>query len=254
MFDQQFLLKEFFDFFLVFCRVLGIFSLMPFVSQREIPARIRLFISLGFAFLIMPAIDMRNHSIQELHFIALMKGMIIELIIGSFVGALARMISMLLDYVGHFLSDFMGLSSANSFNPNLPESTLLSNFFGVFGVIVFLSLDLHHLIFNAFVKTYSIFPMMKLLHYGEYSQSLIKVTAQTFQLSLQLVAPLLIVFLISQLTLGFLGRIIPQVQLFFITMPLQLWIGFIVLSMIASSILIHYGEFFQAQIRYFLKI
>lgn len=249
--DTHFLLKDFFDFFLVFCRVLGVFSLMPFVSQKEIPGRIRLFISLGFAFLMLPIIKIE--SSHEMHFSTLMKGMIVELIIGSFIGALTRMIAMLLDYVGHFLSDFMGLSSANSFNPNLPESTLLSNFFNVFGVILFLSLDLHHLIFSAFIKTYTLFPMMKLIHFGEYSKSLIQVVSQTFQVSLQLSAPLLIVFLISQLTLGFLGRIIPQVQLFFITMPLQLWIGFIVLSMIASSILVYYTEFFQSQIRFFLK-
>ncbi|MBA4249539.1 MAG: hypothetical protein C0432_02075 [Candidatus Puniceispirillum sp.] len=252
MMDQHFILKDFFDFFLVFCRVLGVFSLVPFLSQKEIPGRIRLFISLGFSFLILPLISVKSSS--DLHFILLMKEMIKELIIGSFIGAMSRLIAMILEYVGHFVSDFMGLSSANSFNPNLPESTLLSNVFNVFGVVIFLSLDLHHLILNAFVSTYVLFPMMSSIPFGEYSKSLIQIVAQTFQISLQLVAPLLIVFLISQLTLGFLGRIIPQVQLFFITMPLQLWIGFVVLSMIASSILTYYGDFFKSQIRYFLKI
>ena len=59
--------------------------------------------------------------------------------------------------------------------------------------------------------------------------------AQSFVIAMQLAAPFMVVGMLFYLGLGLLTRLMPQVQMFFIVMPIQIMLGFSVLALTLSA-------------------
>ena len=64
-----------------------------------------------------------------------------------------------------------------------------------------------------------------------------RVVADSFLLSFQIASPFILVAQIFVLGLGMLSRIMPQMQVFFVAMPLQIGIGLTVLAAVLPAVL-----------------
>ena len=59
-----------------------------------------------------------------------------------------------------------------------------------------------------------------------------RVIAMSFRIGIQLAAPFLVFGLLFNLGLGVLSRLMPQMQVFFIGMPLSILLGFLLLVLV----------------------
>jgi flagellar biosynthetic protein FliR len=177
-----------------------------------------------------------------------------ELMIGSFVGIVSRLLITILDITGTLISSQIGLSSATVMNPNMQGSTITSSQLTLFGIAVFLSLDLHHLIFAGLVQSYQLFPLGGVLQIGDMAQGFIQLFSRIFWFGVQLSLPIMIVFFVMQMAFGLLNRIIPQMQIFFISLPFQLWAGLFIFLISCGTILGHFGKMFENEFAQMLKM
>ena len=69
--------------------------------------------------------------------------------------------------------------------------------------------------------------------------------ADAFMLAVQIAAPLVAFGLIFYLGLGVLSRLMPQAQIFFIAMPLNIMIGFAILAITLGSASLVYLDRFE---------
>ena len=114
---------------------------------------------------------------------------------------------------------------------------LLGNFLGLLGVtLIFLS-DLHHLALAGIVRSYDLFGISDPIPVGDFTQFAIQSAAQAFRVAIQISAPFIVFGLIFYLGLGILSRLMPQLQIFMIAMPLNILGGFLLLAAMLTSLM-----------------
>ncbi len=246
-------ITEFIPFFLVTCRVIGLFVSMPFLSQIEISGRFRFFAALGFAFLITPVLSLSVDVTMNFTTIGIYA--VREIFIGFFIGMIGRTLLMIMDIAGSMISTQIGLSSATILNPGFASQGALTSLIMVlFGTAIFLSLDLHHLMFRGLVQSYHLFPINKPLMMDDITKGYIQLFSTVFWIGIQLSTPFTIAFIVIQVCFGLMNRMIPQMQIFFVSLPFQIWAGLTIMLLIGGAMLLSFGKTFDHEFRTFFSL
>ena len=105
------------------------------------------------------------------------------------------------------------------------QGALPANFLTMLGVVLLFVTDLHHLLLAGVVASYETFPPGAVLPVGGFADAVTTLVSQGFAIALALAAPFVLVGLTVTIGMGLLARLMPQVQVFFIIMPLQIGVG-----------------------------
>jgi flagellar biosynthetic protein FliR len=101
------------------------------------------------------------------------------------------------------------------------------------GLTLIFDTDLHRLFIAAMAHSYTLFPPMKALPLGDAGTLAIQTVSKSFALGLQLAAPVVVFSIVFNISVGLVGRVMPQFQIFFVATPLSLLLG---LSIFALSL------------------
>lgn len=236
---------------LVFARAGAIFLIMPGVGDMFVPARIRLFMALSFSFVLAPTASLAlRQPIEALLMpetgegnpFILMTLLVTEATLGLFIGLIGRFMIGSLNMAGTLIAQNMGLANAFIFNPSLAsQGAVVGTFLSMAGISLILISNMHHVIFAALMKSYTLFPpnlptAAPFPTEGLY-QAIVMLTAESFAIGLYLAMPFVVVGLLFNVGLGLLSRLMPQIQVFFIATPAQLMLGFIILMTTMATML-----------------
>ncbi|MBN1958725.1 MAG: flagellar biosynthetic protein FliR, partial [Desulfuromonadales bacterium] len=225
-------------------RVAAMFAAIPVFSGAQIPPQMRIGVAVMFAMLTYPVVKgfIPVGSITPVE-LGLMVAA--EIILGLLVGFLAQLVFMAAEFAGSLIGYQMGFAAANVFDPSTQQQVaLISQFQGIFAILLFLSLDIHHLFLEAIVASFEMLPPGSMNLSGGAIPLIVEVANHSLILSLRLVAPILALLILSNLTLGVMARVFPQLNVFLLSFPLNIGISFIVMGLtlgIFASIL--QGEF-----------
>ena len=125
------------------------------------------------------------------------------------------------------------------------QSSTISAFFMTAGLVLIFVSDLHHLMLITVIDSYSLFVPGEGLMIEDMSHFMARKVSDSFALALQMSAPFIVVALTYYIGLGLLGRLMPQLQVFFFGMPFQLAAQLWVLAITASGILMVFISNFQ---------
>jgi flagellar biosynthetic protein FliR len=169
-----------------------------------------------------------------------------EIIVGLFFGTLVRLAVSALESTGMIIGMQTGLSSATMINPALAtQSPLPSAFLSMAGLALVFITGLDHFLIRAMIGLYNAFPPGGAFMPGDMAQTVIHVANQSFIVGIELSAPFLITGLLLYAAMGILQRLLPNVQLFLIMMPLEIWGGLLMFSLTIATILtlwLHYVD------------
>jgi flagellar biosynthetic protein FliR len=214
-----------FRFFLVFTRVGGALMLFPGLGGSLVSTRIRLLLALSIAFVLMPLAAPLLPAVPKT-----VGGILLavfgEAVVGIFLGTVVMFIMSTLNMAGSMIGYQTGLTNAFSFDPIAQQqSQLLTGFLSNVGMVAIFATDLHHLMFQAVFESYALFPPGRPLMFGDFAETLGHLATETFKVGTQFAAPLVVFGLVFYTGLGLLSRLVPQMQVFFIAMPVQVMIG-----------------------------
>jgi flagellar biosynthetic protein FliR len=152
---------------------------------------------------------------------------------------------------GTYVSYFSSLTSAlvqDSVTDQ--QSSTVAGFFGIIGVVLIFVTDLHHLMIGAIVESYTLFVPGAPLPVGDFADAMARRVAESVALGLQMSAPFLILGMTYYIGLGLLGRLMPQLPVFFVGLPmqisLQIWVMMLTLSGIMIVFLTNFSDVFGA--------
>lgn len=242
---QQLLPADIFSLALVFGRIGGAVMLLPGFGEAFVPARIRLLFALALTIVITPLVVDRLPPTPDgpLGMMGALGG---EILVGVFLGALARMMVAGLHAAGVIIGFQTSLSNAQLFDPvNAEQGSLLGSLLHVMGIFLIFAANLQDLLIAGLVDSYQIFVPGAVLPIGDFSAAAVRVMAASFTLAMQIAAPFMIVGMLFYLGLGLLARLMPQVQIFFIAVPIQLALGFLVLALTLSAGMMWFLNAFQ---------
>ena len=250
---QEFLTTGVFAFILTFVRVGTAITVMPGVGDSFTPVQIRLYIALAISFILTPlVIPMIPGPVPG--GIALVTLIIIEFIIGLFIGTVARILMMALDTAGMIISMQSGLGNAQLFNPAFAtQGSLVGAFLSVTGVIVLMAANLHYLVIFGVVDSYHQFPIGTVPDTGSMAEMISRAIAASFAIGIQIAAPFIVVGMIIYIGMGILSRLMPQIQVFILAIPVQILISLLVLSIVLSAIMMFWATRFEEGMVYFLQ-
>ena len=98
----------------------------------------------------------------------------------------------------------------------------------------------------------TMFPVGVFLPTGDLAFVLARVLADSFSLALQISAPFIVLSLAFFMGLGMLARLMPQLQIFFISLPVQLAGGLFVFSAVLSGLFTVFIEYYAEHVNQFL--
>jgi flagellar biosynthetic protein FliR len=233
-------------FMLVFARVGAMVMLLPGLGESNIPVRIKLAIALLLTLIILPLHRADYHvSLDALS--ALLVLMVYEILIGIVLGATARVTLAALQVAGAVIAQQLGLGFVTSVDPTQgQQGVVIGNFLTLLGVTMLFATDTHYLVIAALNDSYSIFSPGELVPSGDVAALATRAFAASFKIGMQLAAPFLVFGLVFNLGLGVLARLMPQMQVYFVGVPLSILLGFLIFSVVLAAMMGTYLDYFIA--------
>ena len=218
---------------LIFARVGALVMLLPGIGETTVPPRIRLAFAFLFSLVLYPVMAAKLPAIP-LGVDGVVGQVVLEILIGIGIGALLRFFLSTLAVAGEVVSIQTTLSFAQTTNPlgSQPTATL-ATFLTLVGLTLIFATDLHHVFIGGVVGSYNVFPVGHSAPVRDFGELATRLMGQTFALGIQLAAPVIVFSLAFNVASGFIGRAMPQFQIFFIATPLTVLLG---LSVFALSI------------------
>ncbi len=215
---------------LVFARLGGAIMVLPGLGEVTIPPRLRLGLALTLSVIMLPLVgDVLPPPPSHLAGLAMV--LLQELLVGIAIGAFGRLLITGLQVGGTFIAYNTGLGSAQLFDPNAQQQGAITGaFMTTVGVTLLFTSNMHHLMLSALADSYVVFEPGNPFPAGDFALVAARLVSDSFQLGLRIALPVVIVSILIYLSMGLMARLMPQVQVFFIALPVQMLVGFLVLS------------------------
>jgi flagellar biosynthetic protein FliR len=224
-------------FVLTFARVGAMVMLMPGIGETNLPARMRLSIVLLLSGILVP-LHRNAYTVDLTSLGPLITILFQELIIGAMLGLTARLAISALQVAGAVIAQQLGLGFVTAVDPTQNEQgALVGNFLTLLGITLIFATDMDHLVIAAINDSYTIFKPGEMPLVGDAAQHITQVIAAAFRIGIQLSAPFLAFGLLFNLGLGVLSRLMPQMQVFFIGMPLSILLGLLLLILVMGTMM-----------------
>ncbi len=233
-------------------RVLGVIGTAPILSDRAIPMRIKLGFGLILTLIIIPTLpEIPTFEIFSLQGLLIL---VQQLIIGLAMGFSVRLVFAAVGIAGQLIAMTMGLGFATFFDPQTQgQNTATSQFLTTLLMLIFLSLDGHLMMVSALVNSFVSMPIA--VDGSSISPEKVAMWGETiFTTGVLLALPAVTALLVTNMALGILTRTAPQLNLFGIGFPLTLSIGFLVLALALSGMLMPMKKIAQDGLAYMQEI
>ena len=251
---EELLSLNLFGFFLIFARIGSAFALMPGFSASYVPVRMRLGLALAVSFVMAPVLigdlPVRPPAISAM-------GLLIagEVLIGAFIGTFAMILLTALQTAGTVIAYVSSMANALIRDPiSEQQSSTVAGFLLTLGIVMVFAADLHHLMITAIADSYSLIIPGQALPMGDIANVIGRRVADSFALGLKLAAPFVIVGMTYYIGLGFLGRLMPQLQVFFFGLPFQIGIQIWVLAITITGLMMAFLQSFAEAYRNFILL
>jgi flagellar biosynthesis protein FliR len=232
-------------FMLVLARVSAMVMLLPGLGESNIPVRIKIAIAVLLTLIILP-LHRSAYQIDLQSMNPLLVMMVHEIIVGVVLGATARVTLSALQVGGAVIAQQMGLGFVTSIDPTQgQQGVLIGNFLTMLGVTLLFATDSHYLVIAALNDSYAIFSPGELTPSGDIAALATRAFAAAFKIGIQLSAPFLVFGLVFNIGLGVLARLMPQMQVYFVGVPLSILIGFLIFSLVLVAMMGTFLSYFN---------
>jgi flagellar biosynthetic protein FliR len=224
-------------FLLTFARIGTMVMLLPGVGESGMPVRVRLTIALALTAVILP-LHRAAYTIDLQSLWPVLTMLFEEIVVGGVLGLTARLAISALQVAGSVVAQQLGLGFVTAVDPTQNQQGLIvGNFLALLGVTLIFATDLHLLVIRGLNESYSLFRPGEMPVVGDMAQLITSTVATAFKIGIQLSAPFLVFGLLFNLGLGVLSRLMPQMQVFFIGMPLTIILGLLLLLLVIAAMM-----------------
>ena len=228
---------NYWTFLFVFLRLSAFFLAFPFLSTTFVPVRVKVALLLAFSFFFSSSLNLHlvpPKSLLDFSFIALK-----EVILGFLLALMAYIFYGIVSYAGELISYMMGLTVANLFDPTFGLVSLTGRLFIFTFYLVFFATGGAEYFVGVLYKSFLLLPVGQISLNGSFFKFLVKESSLIFSLGFKMAFPFIFVLFITNLALALVNRLIPQINVFIVGLPLQIFVGLFFLS-IGFSVIVFF--------------
>ncbi|HEX2859727.1 MAG TPA: flagellar biosynthetic protein FliR [Alphaproteobacteria bacterium] len=219
-----------FPVFLLFCRISSALLVFPSISDPAVSPRIRMAIALGVTLILFPILSTKLPPMPGTTsaMLALVAG---ELLTGFLLGFASRVLMAALAMAGEMIAFISGFQAATLFDPQSGSSTAAPTvFLTITAGLLILVMGFHHVLIQGIMNSYTMLPAGYWPPLGQVAQALLQLFETVFMVGLQIAAPVVVAGLMANVIFGIFNQLIPQLQVFFVSVPLSIVVSLIVLA------------------------
>ena len=212
-------------FTMVLTRISAFFLVLPVFGWITIPVRIKvgLTVLIAIFFSTITPLPIGVRQVGVLEAILLLAN---EATYGLALGLIANCLFATVKFSGRFIERQMGLAMAEVLDPLTGESAqILGSLLEMIFAILFLSANGHHLFLRIISRSYEAFPAGSIPTVTVLLNGVTKAGSTMLIAGLKLAAPMLAAFILLLVVLAVLARMVPEMNILFISMPLRVAMG-----------------------------
>lgn len=228
------------NFLLILLRFSGIVAFFPFFDSRLIPMSIKGAMIFFLAILFFPLLPPFNTNITIFGFIF---AGLSEILLGFMCAFFLQIVFNAIAYAGEILGFSVGMSVSSAYDPvSGSQNLIIAQLLSLVGLLIFLSLDYHHIIFALIAKSLYSIPLGGFMFSDNMAIYFIKAMGSLFVIGFTIAFPVVGIILLSEIIFGMITRAHPQFNLLVIGLPLKVIIAFIVLIVALPAMMFHFKE------------
>lgn len=242
-----------FHFILLVCRIGAAFVSMSGFGEVYVVTRVRLLMAIAVSLALQPVLEPLLPPLPAgaLEALLLIAG---ELLIGLFIGGITRILQGILHVAGMIIAFQSSLASALLFDANQgSQGSVVGNFLTLLGLTLIFATGLHHLLLKGVAHSYIAFKPGLMPPVADFAELATTVLSEGFMVAFMLSVPLIISGTLIYLGAGLLGRLMPNMQVFFVLIPVQVYVSFVLLAITLSAMLMWYINHYEAVMQVFLE-
>lgn len=233
-------------FFLILVRNTGMMIAAPLFSTAPMPEQVKIALSVGLTIVMFPIVFKATPSVPaDMLIFSLVACK--ELIIGVMIGFSATLIITSIQISGEYISSMMGLSIANIVDPVTQQNVpVIGQFYYLLALMMFIFIDGDHWLFGAVFTSFQAVPIG--LDFPGMSETLgriLTMSSQMFVIALMLVLPIMGVLFVIEIAMGFMAKVMPQMNIFIVGLPLKIFVGLALMIMVMPMTKVFIAEIFR---------
>jgi flagellar biosynthetic protein FliR len=227
------------SFSLVLARVAGATMMAPVLGSRAVPLRVRAAISVAVAAVVLPVVAvpeaLRGGTPPGM---ALLVALAIETVIGLAIGLVGQLLFAGVLLAGELAGVEMGLGLSGLVDPQTQaRTTPIAEWQNLIAILVFLAVDAHHVLLRAVAESFERVPLGAMAVSGRGLALVLALAGQVFVVALKIAAPVLVLVLMSNVAMGALARLIPQLNVMAVGFPVNVLAGFLALALAQPTVI-----------------
>jgi flagellar biosynthetic protein FliR len=216
-------------FALVFLRCIAFVIAWPVFGSNSVPVSVKVLLSLIFSMVLFPTVSFQNIDLikidDQLIFLSVR-----ELFVGLSMGFLMRMFFFAITVAGEIISVSIGLGSAQLFNPALgSQGNVMEQFETLLATLFFLAINGHHIFISGMAQSFDFAPVASIAVKSAAFASISQWVQEVCLAGIKMSAPVLVAIFLANMSMGILGRAVPQINVLVTSMPVTLLLGLAVL-------------------------
>lgn len=222
-------LNGFDSFLLIFIRMTGLFVVAPIFGRRNIPSYLKIGFSFFTALILVNTIALPSPDyFGGIYTFALLA--VKEFVVGITIGFVAYLAFTAIYVAGEIIDMQIGFGIVNVIDPmsNI-QVPVTSNLYFIISMLVFLAVNGHHVLIKALFDSYTTVPLGSASFDAGMADNLIRIFGSIFFIGFKIAAPVIAAILITDVALGTISRMVPQLNVFVIGMPLKILVGIIIM-------------------------
>jgi flagellar biosynthetic protein FliR len=237
-------------FFLVFLRTGAFLMAIPMLNAASVPVLFRLALNLAASLLIFPLLPGGGPSVPaDVFTLALAGGG--EVLIGMLAGLAIRLVFEGVQLAGELAGYQMGLAIAEVIDPASEDQVaILAQFINLLSTVIFLVINGHHWFIRTLVESYQLVPPFGFHINGPVIERLVRLTAEMFVIGLKAGAPVTVALLLGTVAFGLVARAVPQMNIFVVSMPLNIGLGLVFFGLSLPHLAGYVGQLFTGVARH----
>lgn len=218
---------------MVSARLMPAFLLLPFLNNNVLTGTIRLPVAMLTGSVLWPHAGAEIAGFDHAWFLLLISK---ELIVGLIIAGFLCLPCWVLHAMGSFIDNQRGATLSSSIDPlSGVDTSELANFFNLFAAVIVLQSGGLLLMLEVFEKSYQLWLPYQMQLPGYHT--IVGFLSLVVKNGVILASPLIVIFLLSELFLGLLGRFAPQLNPFVLALTVKSALGFLLLLIYFTPIL-----------------
>lgn len=226
---------------LAFVRIVLIFRQAPILGSNHMKNQVKIGLAALLALVAFPHLKVPdNFPTEPMGFILCILS---QIGVGLAIGFVSYLVMAAAQFGGEMMDIQMGLSAAATMDPSSGGTSKLImrlNFY--FAMLLYLTTNGHHEFLRALYASFEIIPVTTFNVNGALIELFIDHTRDIFIIGLQIASPPIAALFITQIAMGLVSKVAPQMNVFMLSFPANIGVGMMMLSVglpVIENLLIH---------------